>query len=63
MSKMNEAPELIWAVTEPWAEGWTNDSIAAQVSGSALAQIWEMLGAKNQTQAVIKIKELKGEKQ
>ena len=58
---MNEAPELIWAVTEPWAEGWTNDSIAAQVSGRALAQIWEMLGAKNQTQAVIKIKELKGE--
>lgn len=61
MSKMCEAPELIWAVTEPWAEGWTNDSMAAQVSGSVLAQIWEIFGAKNQTEAFIKIKELKGE--
>ena len=35
-----------------WAHGWTDDSIAAQVTASALGRLWEMLGAKNQDEAV-----------
>ena len=41
-----------------WAHGWTDDSAAAQASGSALAQLWQMLGASNQTEAVTKLRAL-----
>ncbi|MEP2533526.1 hypothetical protein [Shimia sp.] len=44
-----------------WAEGWTSASIAAQSSTAALAQLWSLLGAQNQTQAVAALKELRGE--
>lgn len=56
----NEALEELRPV---WAQGWTGDSQAAQVSSSALAQLWEMLGASNQTQAVEALAELRGDKE
>jgi hypothetical protein len=37
--------------------------IWAQGSSNALAQLWEMLGASNQTQAVEALAELKGDKE
>ena len=57
--RYNEALEELRPV---WAQGWTDDSQAAQVSSSALAQLWEMLGASNQTQAVEALAKLKGTK-
>lgn len=41
-----------------WAQGWTDDSSAAQASSAALGQLWKLLGATNQTDAVIKLKAL-----
>lgn len=38
-----------------WAQGYTNDSMAAQASSSALTSIWELLGANNQTEAMEKL--------
>ena len=58
--RRNEALEELRPV---WAQGWTDDSQAAQGSSNALAQLWEMLGASNQTQAVEALAELKGDKE
>lgn len=38
-----------------WAKGYSSDSVAAQVTSSALHQIWDLLGVKDQTQAVSKL--------
>lgn len=35
-----------------WAQGYSSDSIAAQTSFAALHELWKILGAKNQTEAV-----------
>lgn len=41
-----------------WAMGYTSDSIAAQTTTAALTQLWGMLGAKDQTDAVRILSEL-----
>ncbi len=41
-----------------WARGFSSDSIAAQTATIALNQLWEMLGARNQTEAVQKLRSL-----
>lgn len=41
-----------------WAQGYSNDSVAAQVTAATLTQIWDMLGVKNQTEAVAKLEQL-----
>jgi hypothetical protein len=58
LKRNNDALEVLRPV---WAQGWTNDSNAAQASGAALAQLWNMLGVQDQTQAVVTLAELKGE--
>jgi hypothetical protein len=58
LKRNNDALEVLRPV---WAQGWTNDSNAAQASGAALAQLWNMLGVQDQTQAVAILAELKGE--
>lgn len=35
-----------------WAKGYSNDSVAAQVTSAALARLWELLGVTSQTDAV-----------
>lgn len=42
-----------------WAQGYSSDSVAAQSMAGALHQLWEMLGAENQTQAVGLLRQLK----
>lgn len=42
-----------------WAQGYTSDGQAAQATGNALTQLWEMLGADNQTAAVAQLNKLK----
>lgn len=41
-----------------WAKGYSTDSIAAQVSEGALAELWELMGVSNQTDAVEKLQGL-----
>lgn len=41
-----------------WAQGWTDDSVAAQVSSAALATIWKQLGVSNQTDAMARLNTL-----
>ena len=40
-----------------WAQGYSNDSIAAQASTSALADVWDILGVKNQTACMERLRE------
>lgn len=47
------------ALRPQWAQGHTSDSKAAQSLAIALQQLWDMLGAKNQTQAVAIVTQLK----
>lgn len=35
-----------------WAQGHTSDSMAAQSATNAMTQLWKILGAAHQTQAV-----------
>lgn len=49
------------ALRPQWAQGYTSDSIAAQSSSAALSSIWALLGASNQTECMIKLRELTGE--
>ena len=45
-----EASEEVMAQMRPlWAQGYTDDSMAAQATGNALAEIWKELGVTNQT--------------
>lgn len=46
------------AMRPHWAQGHTNDGVAAQTSYVALNQLWSLLGAKNQTEAVLLLKAL-----
>lgn len=39
-----------------WALGHTNEQTAGQAAAAALAQLWSMLGAKTQTEAVIALR-------
>ena len=41
-----------------WAMGHTSDSVAAQASAAALAQVWCALGAANQTEAMVALRGL-----
>lgn len=35
-----------------WAQGYTSDGVAAQTTSAALSQLWKLIGAKDQTEAV-----------
>lgn len=41
-----------------WAQGHTSDGVAAQSAYGALNTLWEMLGAKHQTEACAKLRAL-----
>jgi len=44
--------ETLEALRPHWAQGFSDDGIAAQVQTAALSQLWKMLGVDNQTAAV-----------
>jgi hypothetical protein len=46
------------ALRPQWAMGYSDDSIAAQLSTSALTQIYGVLGVQNQTQCIEKLHRL-----
>jgi hypothetical protein len=39
-----------------WAQGFTSDGVAAQVTTNALQQLWDLLGVQDQTQAIQRLK-------
>lgn len=52
---LREKLEVVEKQRPYWAKGYSTDSIAAQVSGGALSELWELLGVSNQTDAVEKL--------
>ena len=54
LEKQNEALEQLRPY---WAKGFSNDSVAAQCTVSAMSELHKLLGVNNQTDAVIKIKQ------
>jgi hypothetical protein len=58
IARAERAKDALEGLRPVWAQGWTDDSMAAQASGNALAQLWEMLGVQDQTQAVATLKAL-----
>ena len=53
-----EAEATLEALRPVWAQGWTSDSQAAQASSNALSELWELLGATNQTVALERLRNL-----
>lgn len=45
-----------------WAQGYTDDGVAAQAATAALSELWQELGVSNQTDAVAALRKLKGER-
>jgi len=57
--RKREASDEIMAQLRPlWAQGYTDDSMAAQATGNALTELWALLYAKDQTAAVANLKRL-----
>lgn len=52
IDKLEDELEGLESLRPHWAQGFTEDSVAAQSSQAALSQLWELIGAKDQTQAV-----------
>jgi hypothetical protein len=50
--------EELEALRPHWAQGHTDDSMAAQHATGALCKLWAMLGVTNQTQAVQKLQQV-----
>lgn len=38
-----------------WAQGYTSDSVAAQISSVSLQEIWDRLGATSQTDCILRL--------
>lgn len=54
------ARDILEQMRPVWAQGWTTDGVAAQVSSNALAELWKLLRVTNQTAAVEHLKALLG---
>lgn len=53
------AAEVVLEQLRPvWAQGYTDDSMAAQSLGNAVSELWELLHAKDQTQAMENLRSL-----
>lgn len=47
---------VLEALRPHWAQGYTDDGIAAQTMSAALSDIWQLLGVDNQTAAMVKLR-------
>lgn len=50
------AEKLLEQMRPLWAQGFSNDSEAAQAHANALSEIWNTLGVDNQTAAMAKLR-------
>lgn len=60
-AELDEARQSIKALESlrpHWAQGYSSDSMAAQSKTAALSDIWEALGASNQTEAMGRLRKL-----
>ena len=57
-AELNGKIEVLEQFRPLWAQGYTNDSVAAQTLGGALTRLWKMLGVSNQTDAVQALKRM-----
>jgi hypothetical protein len=57
-AKADSAHETMSQLRPVWAQGYTSDSVAAQSTGDALAELWHALGSQNQTEAMAAIRSL-----
>lgn len=48
--------EALESLRPVWAQGFTSDSQAAQAWASSTKQLWDLLGVRNQTHAVLKLR-------
>ncbi|MES2783604.1 MAG: hypothetical protein V4657_12480 [Pseudomonadota bacterium] len=55
--ELKQQKEYIESMRPHWAQGYSDDSMAAQASTGALAEVWDMLGVKNQTDCMARLRE------
>lgn len=58
IAKLQERIAALEALRPHWAQGYTSDGVAAQVTTAALNGLWGLLGVKNQTEAMDKLRAL-----
>lgn len=58
LRKARSMIEVLESARPHWAQGYTLDGVAAQTTAAALSGLWKLLGARNQTEAVLKLREL-----
>lgn len=61
IEKLERQLETERSMRPQWAQGFTSDSMAAQSTSTAMHQLWKMLGASNQTEAIMKLATLQAE--
>ncbi len=49
--------QVLESLRPHWAMGYSSDSMAAQTATIALSSVWGVLGARNQTEAMLKLRE------
>lgn len=54
--RAEEAERTLEILRPAWAQGWTSDSVAAQASATALGEIWNLIGVKDQTAAMARLR-------
>lgn len=58
-ARADQAQTTMEVLRPVWAQGWTSDGVAAQASSNALAELWQELGAQDQTEAMQILRDLK----
>lgn len=58
IASLRKQVSMLEALRPHWAQGYTSDGVAAQCATDALNSLWSLLGARNQTQAVQRLREL-----
>lgn len=53
-----QAEATLEALRPVWAQGWTDDGVAAQASANALSELWLLLEERDQTAAVARLRVL-----
>lgn len=59
IAKQEEQIKALREERPMWAQGFTSDSVAAQVCTASLHQIWKELGVSNQTECMQKLRVMK----
>lgn len=54
-NRLRELMDVADRMRPHWAQGYSSDSHAAQVTCAALSEVWDMLGVKNQTECMAKL--------